>query len=162
MENLLNSKLLVLGKIDNELYELEDGKVTGIGTMNDHKFHIECLLKYAEEHYGFEPAFDKFNFGTPVDLVIYVYTKILGDTLFLNWSTDKYKSGMLCLPDELSNKQRDTINAILKDMESFRFIVYDNFNIDEYEHVSYDHHLDLSQNDVLDIVKNIKDVKKHK
>lgn len=96
-KDLLANKVAV---IDSE------GTVHAIGRVNEAKVHIKYLLDYLEETY---PKLDisKLNVGMPRSYYGYIFSR-LGDIIYFNDG----KTGMVYFPEEVTDKQLDTMNSL--------------------------------------------------
>ncbi len=154
MEKIYESRLLVFSNENINAYNSLNKQTISIGSMYGGKHHVECMLEYGRKYYI--KTFDKINENIEFDKIIYIYTEILGDALFLNWSSDEYKAGIFCLPCKLGNKQRLFIENALKQMDDCHFVVYDNFNLDEKGNVIYRQQIDITNEDIIKSLNMVK------
>jgi len=158
MEELYKKRLMVFCGEDDIENNLEDGKVFGMGDVDDDQSHLEWMLEYAKEHYSDVPVFDKINKQSPIAVIIYIYTHILGNALFLNWSINDTKEGVVCLPSNISDKQRKSLNEVLSLVDECE-VCY-NYAVNQGGQVIWDDEYGLNSNELLDIIGKTKAINK--
>lgn len=125
MENVDDYKAVIItGK--NDKSDDIDGEMKFIGSLSNYEFHIDCLLDYARENYPGVKVFQRMNDRFDPNVPIFFLTW-LNSIVYINISGNRLgRYGMLYLPDEISDKQKEKLLMFAKSIPKAHVdIVYD-------------------------------------
>ncbi len=158
MEELYKKRLMVFCGEDDIENGLEDGKVFGVGDVEGDESHMECMLEYAKEHYSDVPVFDKIDRHSPILVVMYIFTTVLGNALFFNWSVSDDKKGVVCLPPKISDKQRKALTDVLSLVDECE-LCYD-CKVNNNGDIDWEEEYELNRKQILDVIAKTKSADK--
>lgn len=103
-----------------------DGEVRFVGHLDDYSFHIDCLIDYTREKYPNVNVFKHINDRCDSNVPIFFLTW-LNSIVYINISGNRVgRYGMLFLPDEISDKQKEVLLELSKAIPKAHVdIVYD-------------------------------------
>lgn len=115
---------------------LIDGKFEVCGENSKDSLHVMNLLDYANLNFPEVSIFQKLSIRHQPEVISYFMTK-LGIIVFLNMTKyddehlRKYgRSGMFMLPDELTDKQKESLIEFAKSIENFDIMINYDLSID--------------------------------
>ena len=120
---------------DEENYS--DGQVVMFGDIKSDDLHIANLLEVANTYFPNDPILSRLTIHHSPEVVAY-FISTMGNIVFLNLT--KYngnnvsrhgKSGLLMLPDEVTEKQIETLKELGKDLEAYDLIIKTNLKLNE-------------------------------
>lgn len=131
-----NYKVAFIYGEDLEDKGLLDGSIEQYGDMKKDSLHVAYLLDYAKEHFGEMPIFNRLTIKHQPELVAYFLNQ-LGIIVFFNMTKydENYikkhgKDAMLMLPDNLTDKQKDTLRKLAEDISDFNLLINYDITLD--------------------------------
>ena len=131
-----NYKIALIHSDSFEDRGLMDGQFEVCGEINKDSLHVMNLLDYANNKFSEMSIFQKLSVRHQPEVVSYFLTK-LGIIVFLNMTKydnehlKKYgKMGMLLLPDELTDRQKDTLIKFAEKISDFDIYINYDLSID--------------------------------
>ena len=131
-----NYKIAFINGNNFEDRNIIDGKIDYYGEIDSDTLHVMSLLEYAKNNFSDIPVFNQLNIRHQPEVVAYFLTKI-GVAVFFNMTRydashlKKYgKLGMLMLPDELTDKQKEALYQFAENISDFSISVHYDLNID--------------------------------
>lgn len=123
---------------DKQDANIFDGGIKKIGDMKDGYFHSTTLLNFAKEYYSDVGMFKKLTNKHAPEAISYFYTHLFNHAVFLNatkynedGSLGKHgKQGIILLPKNLTEKQKNTLMEFFKEIEDFNIRILYNLSID--------------------------------
>ena len=91
----------------------DDGNIEYLGFNFNFKFHALCLIDYALKKYPQITGFQNINYMEEPNLPVY-YLSLLNNIIFTNISVDGFKRGMLYLPKNISDVQKEVLYEFIK------------------------------------------------
>ena len=128
----MENKIIIINPFD-EAYGLSDGDVKFIGKMDSDFSHGDLLTNYGIEIYGEDSIFGFLAEGNYlVDVPVYFLTEGNDNVVFLNVSNSKSgKMGLLYLPSNISNKQRESLGSLSELLKDYKVEVNYNLRVDD-------------------------------
>lgn len=128
----MENKIIIINPFD-EAYGLSDGDVKFIGKMDCDFSHGDLLTNYGIEIYGEDSIFGFLAEGNYlVDVPVYFLTEGNDNVVFLNVSNSKSgKMGLLYLPSNISNKQRESLGRLSELLKDYKVEVNYNLRVDD-------------------------------
>ncbi|MBR3230089.1 MAG: hypothetical protein IKF91_04610 [Bacilli bacterium] len=128
----MDSKIIIINPSD-ETYGLLDGDVNYIGEVDSDFYHGDLLIDYGINVYGEDSIFGILASGNYlVDVPVYFLTEGNDNIVFLNVSNSKNgKMGLLYLPNNISDKQKDSLNKLSSILDDFKIEVNYNLRMDD-------------------------------
>lgn len=115
---------------------LLDGQIEFCGKYDKDSLHVINLLDYAKEKFSEETIFEKLTSRHQPEVISYFLAK-MGIIVFLNMTKydeehlRKYKkSGMFLMPDELTEKQKESLISFCSRISDFNIIINYDLTID--------------------------------
>lgn len=106
--------------------ENKDGIIERIYKDQDDTAHYFYMREFLETHFKEE---DLLNNQHDVNSIFYVIQK-MGHIVFAeNTSTSQYKSGLLYIPKSISDKQKQTLKIMQKQLEDENYNITELFNL---------------------------------
>lgn len=122
-------------KEEKGIYE---GEIDRIGNIKDGTFHSTCLIEYGKEKYPEVSIFQKLTNRHMPEAISYFFINSFNHAIFLN--TTKYlddgrigkhgKQGLLLLPNQLTEKQKEGIEKFLDEVHDYSVSILYDLNID--------------------------------
>ena len=111
---------------ENEKSDDKDGELIYVGNSKDYSFHIDALIDYSINKYPSVNVFKHINDRCLPCVPIFFLTW-LNSIVYTNTSSDRIgKCGMLYMPDEISDKQKEVLLELSKTLPKSNVdIVYD-------------------------------------
>lgn len=136
----MDNKVIVINPLDEE-NGLTDGDINYIGEIDSYFDHSELLINYGVDAYGEKTIFDIMSTGNYlVEYPVYFLTEEYDNIVFLNVSNSKTgKIGLLYLPSDISDKQRESLLSLSSVLKDFNIEVNYNLRLDDGI-VDYDMH----------------------
>lgn len=95
------------------------GNTNFIGGGNE--FHSDCLLNFAHEKYSDYEVFKKLSYRHSPEVISFFFVELFQDIVFLNTSSKKHINiGILLLPRELGDNQREVLLQFLDTIKDFK------------------------------------------
>ena len=128
----MDSKVIIINPSD-EAYGLLDGDVNYIGEVGSDFYHGDLLIDYGISVYGEDSIFGILASGNYlVDVPVYFLTEGNDNIVFLNVSNSKIgKMGLLYLPNNISDKQKESLNKLSSILSDFKVEVNYNLRLDD-------------------------------
>lgn len=108
---------------------LIDGSIEFCGNNNKDSLHVANLLDFAKKNFPEISVFNQLSIRHQPEVVSYFLTR-LGIVVFLNMTKydskhlRKYgKMGMLLLPDELTDKQKESLIKFAESISDFEILI---------------------------------------
>ena len=115
--------------------KIVEGQIERVGDIHDEDvLHIRCLLDYARERYSDVEIFQRLNLRHKPETVAYFFTLLFHHAVFLNTTKDitNYgKTGMLMLPDKLTDIQRESLCSLMREIDDFSIGIFYDLRIEE-------------------------------
>lgn len=128
----MENKVIIINPLD-EAYGLSDGEINFIGSMKSNFSHGDLLTRYGVQIYGEDSIFGILSNGNfLVDVPVYFLTEGNDNIVFLNVSNSKVgKVGLLYLPSNISDKQRESLGRLSSLLKDYRVEVNYNLRVDD-------------------------------
>ena len=128
----MENKVIIINPLD-EAYGLSDGEINFIGSMKSNISHGDLLTRYGVQIYGEDSIFGILSNGNfLVDVPVYFLTEGNDNIVFLNVSNSKVgKVGLLYLPSNISDKQRESLGRLSSLLKDYRVEVNYNLRVDD-------------------------------
>ena len=131
-----NYKIAFINGNNFEDRNLVDGQIDYFGEIGNDTLHIMNLLEYAKNNFSDIPVFNQLTIRHQPEVVAYFLTRI-GIIVFFNMTRydenhlKKYgRNGMFMLPDELTDKQIESLKEFTENISNFSISVNYDLNID--------------------------------
>ena len=126
MKNKIDDYKLVIITGENEKSDDIDGEVIFAGKNEDYSFHIDALIDYSRGRYPNVNVFQHINDRHLPNVPIFFLTW-LNSIVYANTSSERAGNcGMLYMPDEISEKQREALLKLAEAIPTAQVcIVYD-------------------------------------
>ena len=106
----------------------DDGNIEYLGFNFNFKFHALCLIDYALKKYPQITGFQNINYMEEPNLPVY-YLSLLNNIIFTNISVDDFKRGMLYLPKNISDVQKEVLYEFIKKIVDYDVLVIYNMSL---------------------------------
>ncbi len=128
----MDNKIIIINPLDED-YGLYDGNINYIGEINSDFSHGDLLTNYGVDIYGEDSIFGILSTGNyMVDVPVYFLTEGYENIVFLNVSRSKSgKIGLLYLPSNISDKQKESLNSLSLLLKDFKIEVNYNLRVDD-------------------------------
>ena len=128
----MDNKIIIINPSDED-YGLLDGNINYIGEVNNDFSHGDLLTSYGVDIYGEVSIFGILSIGNYlVDVPVYFLTEGYENIVFLNVSRPKSgKIGLLYLPSNISDKQKESLNSLSFILKDYRIEVNYNLRVDD-------------------------------
>ncbi|MBR2708394.1 MAG: hypothetical protein IKE90_03040 [Bacilli bacterium] len=128
----MKNKIIIVTPSD-EAYGLIDGDIKFLEDEDSYLSHSDILIKYGTDTYGMDSIFGILSIGNYlVDVPVYFLAEGNDNIVFLNVSNSKYgKLGLLYLPTNMSDKQKESLNSLSSLLKDFRVEVNYNLRIED-------------------------------
>lgn len=128
----MDSKIIIINPSDDN-FGLSDGDVKFIGKSESDFSHGDLLISYGVETYGEDSIFGLLvNGNFLVDVPAYFLAEGNDNVVFLNVSNSKVgKIGLLYLPTNISDKQKESLNNLSSILKDFKIEVNYNLRVDD-------------------------------
>ena len=131
-----NYKIAFIHSDKFEHKNLNDGQIVYHGKMIEDSFHVINLLEYARNNFSDVSVFNQLTIRHQPEIISYFLSK-LGIIVFLNMTKyddknlKKYgRSGMFMMPDELTDKQVESLKQFAETIPNFSVFINYDFNLD--------------------------------
>ena len=128
----MESKIIIINPLDEE-NNLNDGQINYIGEVDSYFDHSNLLINYGVDVYGENTIFDIMSTGNYlVEYPVYFLTEGYENIVFLNVSNSKAgKIGLLYLPNNISDKQKESLSMLSLVLKDFNVEVNYNMRMDD-------------------------------
>lgn len=106
-----------------------DGNIEFIGAIEKDSLHVVSLLEYAQNTFSQLPIFNQLTIRHQPEIIAYFLTR-MGIAVFFNMTRydennlKKYgKTGMLMLPDQLTQKQETSLKEFSQSISDFSICI---------------------------------------
>lgn len=121
--NIGNRKVTLITPEDEE-YNQIDGQIISFGKIEKYSFHSFILLEYGKEVYGEDSIFKILEECQMSSVFAFFLTEYYDTVVFLNLCGHCHsKCGLLYLPSDLSDKQKKSINELIKNLKGYQIEV---------------------------------------
>lgn len=119
----IDGQIDFVGKI---FYDKNIHDIKGINDIDRFKTHVDYLLEYGQKKYPDVQVFNILSVNHFYQVIIY-FLSVFNNIVYLNISISKQQQkGLLFMPDEVSEKQKDSLLKMAKDSPNVNVqILYD-------------------------------------
>ena len=135
-----DDKVVFIFGSNKEEAGIHDGDIMKIGNVKEEDyFHSSLLLNFAHQYYPNISVFNKLSSSHRPEAISFFFTHFFNHAVFLNTtrynengSLRKYgKQGVLLLPQQLTDNQKDTLTQFLEEISDFNIVILYNLTLEQ-------------------------------
>ena len=112
---------------------LQEGDIFPYGEKVEYDKHVPCFIDFCKTYYADIPIFQKLTVRHTPEVFAY-FLQDLGNIIFLNTTSEvsikKYgKTGMIVLPEDPSEKQRESLYVLAKEIDDYHISIFYNLTL---------------------------------
>ncbi len=124
----MNNKIVFIYGDEKLEKGIIEGKIEGVGDINDDYFHATTLINFAKEKYPEVKAFNSLNNRHRPETVSYFYTAFFNHIVFLNISSVRnnvlQKRGVFLMPNDITERQKQSLYEFSDEISDYEVGIY--------------------------------------
>lgn len=122
-------KIAIIYGTTDEQRNIKEGNIEKIGDINDpYLLHSSCLLDFARTKYPDIKIFQKLTYRSSPETIGYFFAQ-LGHILFLNTTKKGNKTGLFIMPDNITERQKNTLYNFAEHLAGFTVGIFYDLNL---------------------------------
>lgn len=131
----MDSKIVFICGYEKLDKNITEGKIIGVGNINDDYFHATTLLNFAKDNYPDVSIFNNLNNRHRPETIAYFYTSIFNHIVFLNISSNRkneiQKAGVFLIPDNITDKQKESLYKFTDEINDYTIGIHYNLKFED-------------------------------